>query len=475
MRTHIGFLLAALMLAAPLSAGAAPKKASQPFPKTISFQKHIGWIITHRCLACHSAEAKKGGLALDTYNHLLAGGKSGKVIVPCKPEASRLYQLLTGKAQPRMPLGEPLSARHIKMFAQWIKAGAKADIGPDVALGGKAEASTEIKVPKIKLQVPMLPEVSALAWSPDGKIVAAGLYREVKLFDPATGKLLATLGGHADKIHSLKFSPDGKILAAAGGLPAVGGEIKFWSIPDGKLLKTATGHKDYIFTFAWSPDGKQFATASYDKLVKIWDYATGKPIKDLKDHADSVYALAWSPDGNLLASGGADRAIKVWDPKAGKRLYTLNGHGDTVLALEFNKASNTLYSVGADKTFRTWTVNKSNGKQVRSVTAHGGVATSLDLAKNGNMLATVSEDRSMKLWNPANGGGIRTVGNLSDGLLSVAFSPDSQEVAVGGFDGALRIFKAADGSVVRELITPPEKPGAKKEGEPAAKPKAAAK
>lgn len=468
MRTILGLLTAGVLATAVLGVSSAQKKpAAQPFPKTISFEKHIGWIVVHKCNQCHNSKDKQGGLSLDSYAGLIKGGKSGKVIVPGKPEESRLYQMVTGKTLPRMPIGGVLSDRHIKIIAKWIKDGAKADIGPNVVLGQKNDKPV-VNVPNIPLQVPALPQVSALAWSSDSKILAVGLYKEVKLYDPATGTELKTLTGHADKIHSLTFSPDGKVLAAAGGPPAVGGEIKFWSIPEGEEIKSVTGHKDYIFTFAWSPDGKQFATASYDKLVKIWDYEKGEPIKDLKDHADSVYALAWSSNGALIASGGADRAIKIWDPKTGKRLYTLNGHGDTVLAVIFNKDSNTLYSVGADKTFRTWTVNNSSGKQVRSVNAHGGTATSLALAPNGNMLATVSEDRSMKLWNPANGGNLKTIGDQSDALLSVTFNPNNEEVAVGGFDGALHIYKTSDGVLVRTVITPPKKPGAEKKDEAAA-------
>ena len=133
------------------------------------------------------------------------------------------------------------------------------------------------------------------------------------LIDPSSGKELATLSGHADYVRSIAFSPDGKMLAAGGGPPQRSGEIKIWDLQSHQLLKTMQGHKDCIYSIAWSPDGKIIASGSYDKTVKLWDVASGKELKNLQDHIDAVFALAFSPDGKHLASASQDRTVKIWD------------------------------------------------------------------------------------------------------------------------------------------------------------------
>src|SRR6478672_1014946 len=72
--------------------------------------------------------------------------------------------------------------------------------------------------------------IYSLAWSPDGKTLALGAFREVRLVDAASGHVEATLTGHADAIRAVAISPDGKWLAAAGGLPARKGELKLWDL-----------------------------------------------------------------------------------------------------------------------------------------------------------------------------------------------------------------------------------------------------
>src|SRR5438046_2038114 len=86
---------------------------------------------------------------------------------------------------------------------------------PTGTAAGGAPERVVINVPKIPLKVPMLPQAASLTFSKDGKWVAVGLYREVKLIEVAHPENVKVLSGHADVVHSLAFSPDGKWLAAA--------------------------------------------------------------------------------------------------------------------------------------------------------------------------------------------------------------------------------------------------------------------
>lgn len=441
----------AIWLTAAAAAVLVPKGAEAA---PVSFSKDIVPIFRASCSKCHNQRQPTGGFSVSTFAEIQKGGKSGKVLAASYAE-SRLYKLIDGP-KPTMPPGAPLKRAELEKIKAWVDSGAKADVPPNQILITET-AIPVVKVPKIAVKVPVLPQAASLAWSKDGKILAIGTYKVVRLVDPATGATIRELKDHTDVIHGLQFSPDGKLLAAAGGPPAQQGEIKIWDVATGSLVKTITGHNDYIYSISWSPDGKNIASASYDKLVKIWDVATGNEVKTLKDHADAVYAVAYNPAGNLLATGSADRSIKIWDPAAGKRLYTLTGHADVVYSLAWNKAGNQLTSCGGDRTVRTWNINPQQGNQARNVTAHEKSVNEVVYSQDGSLMASVSDDRSFKIWNGTNGSQMHTV-KESDSLLSAAFSPDGKQVAIGGYDGTVRIFNTADGKPVSTIIDLPKAP-----------------
>jgi len=446
MRTTHVIAAAAAILAAP---GAAHAQA-------VSFSKDIVPMLREQCVKCHGAKAPQAGFSVISFAAIDKGGRGGKVLAP-KAADSRLIKYLEGTLKPQMPIGAPMKKEQIARFKAWVDQGSKTDVPADTIVINETTIPA-VKIPKIALRVPVLPQAAALAWSKDNKILALGTYQVVRLVDPSNGSTIRELKGHTDVVHDLRFSPDATKLAAAGGPPAQQGEIKIWEVATGKLLQTITGHTDFIYSCSWSPDNKNIASASYDKSIKIWDVEKATEIKTLKDHADAVYAVAYNPAGNLLASGSADRSVKVWDVAAGKRLYTLSGHGDIVFSLSWNAAGNQITSTGADRTVRTWNVNPQNGNQARNVTGHEKSVNEVCYSPDGSLMATASDDKSVVIWNAGNGSKKHTLGSQPDSMLSVAFSGDNKQLAVGSFDGTVRIYNVEDGKLVSTVIDLPKAP-----------------
>ena len=64
--------------------------------------------------------------------------------------------------------------------------------------------------------------------------------------------------------------------------------IRLWDAATGKLLASLEGHTGAVYSVAWSPDGKTVASGSGDQTVKLWAAATGKLLASLQGHTGDV-------------------------------------------------------------------------------------------------------------------------------------------------------------------------------------------
>jgi WD40 repeat protein len=162
--------------------------------------------------------------------------------------------------------------------------------------------------------------VRAVAFSPDGKQVAAAGGPLVRLWDAITGKEARNLEGHNKAVAAISFDPAGKILASGSHDETV----VLWDLATGKAQVTLKGHSMPVNALVYSPDGKALASGGDDKVIRLWDPATAKETATLAGHRDSVLGLAYSPDGRLLASAGGDGTVRLWDPPTGQAGRTMN-------------------------------------------------------------------------------------------------------------------------------------------------------
>jgi DNA-binding beta-propeller fold protein YncE len=403
-----------------------------------SYSADVAPILQKNCLSCHSSEKHKSGLILESYSALLQGGKHGHSIVPHDAKGSLMVQMLEGDVEPQMPAdADPLSATEIDIIKAWINAGAEGPVTTEATLPLRMPST-----PDIPPEVEVVSPVTSVKFSPDGKILAVGGYREVRLVDPASGKVLATLPGHANYVRSLAFSPDGGMLAAAGGPPQISGEIKIWDTNTHQLIRTLEGHRDCIYSIAWSPNGKVIASGSYDKMVKLWDAATGKELKNLQDHIDAVFAVAFSPDGKRLASASQDRTVKMWDVASGRRLYTLSDALDGLTGVAFSPSGAQVAAAGYDKTIYIWELTEEGGTLSRSLIADEESLLALLWSPDGKSIVTGSSDgtirfRSTKLDL------VGTIDRQSDWVESLDTSRDGKWLAAGRYNGTLSLYDTA--------------------------------
>lgn len=213
---------------------------------------------------------------------------------------------------------------------------------------------------------------SALAFSPDGTRLAVAFSDSMPkvenfraaVYDTGSGHLLFELGGYPDLVQGLAYSPDGKTLAATGRSSAklydagTGRELRRLQPPNTRIGVTAV---------AWTPDGRQVIATSTLKGAEVLDLS-GRISRTYTAPADMVPALAWNPAGTVLASGGMDGQILLWKGAAPLKRWPAHSGGATGLLgvndLTFSPDGARLVSGGQDGTLRFWT---SGGKRLTSI------------------------------------------------------------------------------------------------------------
>jgi RNA polymerase sigma factor (sigma-70 family) len=202
-------------------------------------------------------------------------------------------------------------------------------------------------------------QVNAVAFSPDGKTLASGSNDEIiRLWDVDQGVEKAALTGHGLFILALAYSPDGRMLASAAGSydkaaaarldPNIGylGELKLWNLATGKEIASLKGHSQRVTCVAFSPDSKTLASGGEDGTIRFWEIPTGKERACLQAAQGWVRSIAFSPDGRTLASASDEHVVKLWDVVAQKVRAQLEGHRGGVHAVAFGADGSTLASGG---------------------------------------------------------------------------------------------------------------------------------
>jgi WD40 repeat protein len=263
------------------------------------------------------------------------------------------------------------------------------------------------------------PVIGSVAFSPDGTKLAA-LARTARILEAATGKHVASFGGHGDEIFwrfrgaaALAFAPDGKTVATGGGV----GEVKLWDAETAAERLSFQAHEGWVFSVAFSPDGSLLATSDADDSVRLWDPATGTELVRIPRPGH----LAFSPNGRRLAVATPGH-VEMW--RVVTRGGAGQGHPEPVVEgpVEMFILPVVTLLRGRRPSFRALSVAFSPDS--RLIAACAGGASIWDL------------ETSQQIWRIVPGGESTLNQPFGSGrIYDCAFTPDGKSLATAGDDG----------------------------------------
>ena len=241
-----------------LVAGTASASAQDP---TVNFVTEILPILESRCIECHQAPRRlengrmkrpKGRVRLDSMEAIRAS-KRGELIVPGKPDASIVLDVISLAADhddimPPTSKGPPLSNTEIDNIRQWIRQGASFGNWTSAQeTSANASGAAAVSQPN-----KVLPPITALAFTPDGKSVVAASQRGLQVLAWPGLTAAKTIEIQTPNLHDLTFSRSGDRIAIGGGDPSETGLVEVLSWPTGEAVRQVGDHDDSVFASAFA-------------------------------------------------------------------------------------------------------------------------------------------------------------------------------------------------------------------------------
>jgi hypothetical protein len=242
------------------------------------------------------------------------------------------------------------------------------------------------------------------------------------------------------RLTHVAFGPDSTVLVSAHP----GGTLRTWNVLTGELLESARTHDGEITSIAFSPSESLVATGGADSTVRLWNPEAGH-VRELGRHQGAVSSVAFSPLGDLVASGGSDTYLRIWSVDSGES-RVLGLHGGPVTSVAFSPDGEAIATACEDAAVRLWDMR--SGRRRFKFTGHSHPVTAVAFSPDGESVLSGSgwirpddayPDGELLLWAPGTGELLKELQRLpSRFVIAVAFSPDGERIASGGWSEGCR-------------------------------------
>ena len=436
--------------------------------RPVEFEKDIQPILDEKCVACHNVAIAESKLILEDVPAILKGGKRGPSVVAKDPEKSLMYRVAARAVDPVMPpLPNKVSAaaftpQELGLLRKWIEEG---------AVQGMGSGTNVVPWQSVPTNLSSIYSVALSTW---GRWAASGRANQIDLYDVATGEYITRLqdpalltikqgdkpfypkgAAHRDFVHALAFNPEGDLLASSGYR-----EVKLWQRPS-NVQRGAYAEEAAATAMAVSPDGKWLAIGRADNSIKLQSLTDPNAKKVLAGHGGPVAGLQFSADSTKLFSGAKDKSVRLWNVSDGQQAGILETPQEvTAVALALD-GTKIFTGHAGDHIIRGWAVpfgtpKPAEGdkpaepvKPVVEMKGHTGPVSALSLVlPAGTQLASASADATWRVWEIANGNAVRNQ-NHGAPITAMSVRGDGLFVVTAGGPSA-KLWKI-DGTAAGEL------------------------
>ncbi|KAI1778596.1 quinon protein alcohol dehydrogenase-like superfamily [Hypoxylon cercidicola] len=283
---------------------------------------------------------------------------------------------------------------------------------------------------------------TAASGSTDKLVTASYRYKEIKIWDPATGRCLWTLQDDGTTAMSLSYD---KTRLATG----FSGMVKIWDLATKRCVSTLKGFGRVTWV-AWSPNGMRLAVVPYDGItyeIQIWDLASNQCVSTLPCDYNTWRGGAWSPDGTQLASTISDRIIKHWDRRTRYMSATFEGHINPV-GLTTWSPDDTRLALTGDGVVEIW--DPAMRRRVSTLKIRPRLHHLMIWSPSGMKFAIGYGDGMVDIWDVATGRCELQLITQSSVIL-MAWSQDEKQFASGDINKTIKIWNVATGQFIRAL------------------------
>ncbi len=250
--------------------------------------------------------------------------------------------------------------------------------------------------------------VRAVAWSPDGTMLASGADDAQLLIWGTDGAIHQTIQ-HPASVRAVAWSPDGQRLVTGSNT-----QVLFLNALTGTTLGRSTHrHIAPVTSLAWNPHNQlQVVSAGLDNRAIVWDTTKYHAHTTFTHHDTAIEAVSWAADGQTIASASHGGAIRVWRAADGQELHGYYQDARIPMrALAFASRGMTLAVGGDDGIVRLRNAFVCQQQHVRidgmqcidvpqRLQASRAAIRSIAWSPDGRFLAIGSDDGVFSLWYP---------------------------------------------------------------------------
>jgi WD40 repeat protein len=257
------------------------------------------------------------------------------------------------------------------------------------------------------------------------------------------GALIRTLTGHSSSVTAVAITPDGKVISGSEDKT-----LKVWDLQTGTELLTLTGHSGYVTAVAVTPDGKVIS-GSEDKTLKVWDLQTGRELLTLEGHSNEVSTVAVTLDGKIVSESVYNDTL-VWDLETGRKLLTrMSGRSRGLRKVNMTPSPVTLDGKVISASSNTLKVRDSEtGIELFTLTEHSDEVTALAVTSDGKVISG-SWDGTLKVWDLSKGKEMLDIRDQSILVRAIAMTPDGKVIS-GSLDTTFKVWDLHTG---KKLLT----------------------